>query len=373
MNFPVRHARMAGHLHPDERYGENAVCAGEQHQIADAGMQITRGRATQILDGVARTRVLVIGDLVLDEHRLGVVERLSREAPLPVIEQRESRLLPGGAGNLAANLCALGAQVSVLGLVGDDRRGRQLVDLIACGGADTQNVLIAAGRATPAKLRIWASGDRQFNYQQVARIDSPAPGPVPGPVAKDLAGRLRNAADLTDALVFSDYEGGVVDPAVLDAASGGAGSVLRFADSHGGFERFRGFDAITPNQPEAEAFLERRFGSMRDACAGALEMLSRLECRQLLLTMGGQGVILAESGGSSIHFPAYSGAGVADPSGAGDSVAAAFAAARAVGAEPAEAAALANMAGAAAVSRIGVTAVTAEQILAVDAGKLSGR
>lgn len=333
-------------------------------------MQVTNDRLAAILDGVTRTRVLVVGDLVLDEHRLGVVARLSREAPLPVIEQRELRLLPGGAGNLAANLCAIGARVSVIGIVGDDRRGRQLVELIAGSGADTGDVVVAAGRVTPAKLRIWASGDRQFNYQQVARIDTGAADPVPAEYAAELAAGLRSAAASADALIFSDYEGGVVDPTVASAAArAGSGSVLRIADSHGGFERFRGFDALTPNQPEAEAFLGRRFRSLGEARAGAREMRLRLECRQVLLTMGAQGMILADETDALLHFPAVAGAGITDPSGAGDSVAAVFAAAQAAGAEPGEAAHLANLAGAAAVSQIGVAAVSADEILAIaDAG-----
>ena len=329
-------------------------------------MHVAEDRLAAILDGMAGTRILVVGDLVLDEHRLGAVARLSREAPLPVIEQHELRLLPGGAGNLAANLCALGAEVAVLGIVGDDRRGRQLTELIAGCGARTEHIFAVGGRATPAKLRVWASGDRQFNYQQVARIDSGAPAPISSKIARALAGRLRAAAAAADALIFSDYEGGVVDPAVLAAAGREAGqAVLRIADSHGGFERFRGFDALTPNQPEAESFLGRRFENLDDARAGAREMRARLDCRQVLLTMGAQGMVLAVEADTCLHFPAAAGAGVTDPSGAGDSVAAVFAAARAAGAEPGEAAALANLAGAAAVSQIGVAAVSADQILAV--------
>ena len=336
-------------------------------------MQVAIDRLATILDGMAGTRVVVIGDLVLDEHRLGVVARLSREAPLPVIEQRELRHLPGGAGNLAANLCALGARVTVMGIVGADRRGRRLVDLIAGSGADTGEIIVAPGRVTPAKLRIWASGDRQFNYQQVARIDTTSPVPVPEDLAAELAGRLRGGAASADALIFSDYEGGVVDPAVLEAgARAGERPVLRIADSHGGFERFAGFDALTPNQPEAEAYLGRRFKSLDEARAGAREMRARLSCRQVLLTMGAQGLILADEANPSRHFPAVAGTGITDPSGAGDSVAAVFAAAQAAGADSAEAAVLANLAGAAAVRQIGVAAVSAEQILAVAAAEQSG-
>jgi D-beta-D-heptose 7-phosphate kinase/D-beta-D-heptose 1-phosphate adenosyltransferase len=331
-------------------------------------MQITRDRLAAILDGMTRARVLVIGDLVLDEHRMGVVARLSREAPVPVIEQRNLRHLPGGAGNLAANLCALGARVAVMGIVGEDRRGSQLVELIESSGADTDHIIAVAGRDTPAKLRIWASGDRQFNYQQVARIDTAAPVSVPATLAAEMAANLRAATDAYDALIFSDYEGGVVDPRLTEAAvQAGGDSVLRIADSHGGFERFRGFDALTPNQPEAEEYLGRRFKTLDQARAGAREMRDRLDCRQVLLTMGAQGVILADDANSSLHLPAVAGAGISDPSGAGDSVAAVFAAAQAAGAAPAEAACLANLAGAAAVSQIGVVAVSANEILAMAA------
>ncbi len=331
-------------------------------------MLLTKGRAAAILAEVAKIRVLVIGDLVLDEHRMGVVARLSREAPLPVVEERARRLLPGGAANLAVNLRALGAQVGVLGIVGDDSRGERLIELIGAAGVDTENIVVAVGANTPNKLRIWASGDRQFNYQQIARIDSPASPRVAESVAAELAGRLRRGGGAVQAIVFSDYEGGVVEPAVLAAAPGGAeGQPLRIADSHGGFERFAGFDALTPNQPEAEAFLGRRFGDVADALDGGREMRARLNCRQLLLTLGAQGMILVEDGQAPLHIAAVAGTGATDPSGAGDSVAAVFAAAQAAGANAREAAVLANLAGAVAVARIGVAAITGTEILAIAA------
>ena len=327
-------------------------------------MRISQTRAAAILAEIANIRVQVVGDLVLDEHRLGVVARLSREAPLPVIEQREQRLLPGGAANLAVNLRALGAGVRVLGIVGDDPQGQLLIELVGATGVETEDILAISGATTPTKLRIWASGERQFNYQQVARIDTPASVPVTGPVAARLAARLRRAAGQVQASIFSDYEGGVVEPEVLAAVPAhGGGQQLRVADSHGGFERFSGFDALTPNQPEAESFLGRRFHDLADALAGGSEMRARLGCRQLLLTLGAQGMALIEDGQGPLHLPAIAISGVSDPSGAGDSVAAVFTAAQAAGASPREAAALANLAGAVAVSRIGVAGVTGPEIL----------
>ncbi len=309
----------------------------------------------------------MVGDLVIDEHRIGTVARLSREAPLPIIEQESELFLPGAAGNLTVNLCAIGARASLLGVVGQDELGQRLVEMIAARGADTSDILAVAGQRTPSKLRIWASGDRQEHNYQVARVDVPAGGELAPTELEELIGRLDRAIGDHDALIFSDYEGGVVDPSVVEVGIKSArnANIMLLADSHGGFERFRGFGTITPNQPEAESYLNRRFSGPADALACGGTMRAELDCQHLVLTMGGQGLCLFERDRPAIHIPAVPIRGIADSTGAGDSVAAVFATARIVGASSLEAAELANCAGAAVVATLGVTSVTCGQIMDV--------
>ncbi len=322
-------------------------------------------RARSIVERFAGARVMVVGDLVIDEHRMGTVARLSREAPLPVIEQREQSYLAGGAANLAMNLRSVGVAVSVLGAIGDDPLGQRLAELIGSSGAEVTHLLKVPGSKTPSKLRIWASGDRQASHQQVARIDADVDMMLSADVNRELADRLRRAVGGCDAVIFSDYEGGVVAPQILAAARSAANEsgTLLVADSHGGFERFTGYDAITPNQPEAESFLGERFADVEAVLRRGGAMLERIACREVLMTLGADGMALFQAGQRPLHIAPHPISSVTDTTGAGDTAAAVFVAGRIAGASAAEAATLANCAAAVIVGQVGVATVTGPQII----------
>lgn len=330
-------------------------------------MPLSGSRADDILSAFGSQRVLVVGDMAIDEHRIGAATRISRESPVPVIEQSGHVFLPGGAANLAFNVRALGADVSVAGLVGDDQMADRLREILESAGVHTAGLVTEPDRPTSAKLRVWAGGDRQHQHQQVARIDTVNHHPVSEISQQELILYLGHAVPQYHGIVISDYENGVVDKPILDMLLPLARKSEKFisADSHGQLDRFRGINAITPNQPEAEAELGRSLQDHKALLKGGQELMQRLDCENLLITLGAMGMALFDQHGSGEVFPAKPVAGVADTTGAGDTVAGVFTLSRLSQATPREAAQLANLAGAAVVTKLGAATTSVEELLSL--------
>ncbi len=201
-------------------------------------------------------RILVLGDVVADELVVGVPQEIAREAPVLVLRHAESSILPGGATNVAANAAALGAQVEVCGVVGDDQTGRQLIQALQESGLGCEGVMVDPSRPTTTKTRIFAGGSQQLVQQLLLRLDRVDRRPVAGGVTDEMAAYLARTLPEIDALMISDYENGVIHPGLIAASLPRAIDLGRLVavDSHGDLLRFRGAHLFTPNQPEAEAY-----------------------------------------------------------------------------------------------------------------------
>ena len=204
-------------------------------------------------------RVLVLGDLFLDEYLEGHTERLSREAPVPVVELTGRTTVPGGAANPARNVVAMGGQAVLAGLVGDDEPGHTLVQQLQQSGVDTSGVVIDAGRSTTVKTRVVAYRDALRFPQHLARIDRTDCAPLEDPALAHLIDRLDVLIPRSEALLVSDYRCGAVLPVILDAATSAArgAGVLTTVDSQGNLAQYAGFGLIKCNRAEAEAELSR--------------------------------------------------------------------------------------------------------------------
>lgn len=327
-----------------------------------------------VIDRWQGRRVLVIGDIVADEQVYGRPLRIAREAPVLVLEHVGAAIDPGGATNVAANLAAMGASVQLAGVIGDDATGRALVDNLASRGIDVSGVVVDPSRSTTTKTRVWAAGAQQQARQMVVRLDRLDNRPLgPESVATIVAhvshalAAVEGAAPV-DAVVISDYENGVIHPDVIAASLpvATARGIPVVVDAHGGLDRFCGATIFTPNQPEAETELGRTLTSDDDVEAGALELLRRLDATAILITRGQQGMTLVvgdAAGGTALRVPSPTMAAV-DPTGAGDTVAAAFTLAWVSGASPADAARLATAGASVAVAHAGTAAVTAAEVRA---------
>jgi rfaE bifunctional protein kinase chain/domain len=330
--------------------------------------QAPLNRYRAILRALGRARVVVVGDLLADEFIYGKVTRVSREAPVLILQYDATEIVPGGAGNAASNVAALGAHADVVGVVGRDDAGSRLLGALAAR-TDTTRVVRAPRFVTPVKTRILAGGVHSAK-QQVVRIDKASAGVSPA-VRRQVAAALASAMAHADAVIVSDYGSGLVTPDLLRMAEAdqrrrrSKHRPLVFVDSRYGLAGYTGVTACTPNESEVEAQLGMRIGDDLPALERAgRRLLAMLQSRAVLITRGSRGMALFEPGKRTEHIPIVGSDEIADVTGAGDTVIATFAVAMASGATFSEAAHLANYAGGLVVMKRGTATVSARELAA---------
>lgn len=319
---------------------------------------LPRDRLVQLIQRMRGSRVVVIGDIMLDRYLIGETERLSPEAPVPVVAVKERHAALGGAANVAANVAAMGANCLLVGAVGDDGDGSAIRQELAVARLDDRHVVTVAGRPTTSKTRIIARS------QQIVRIDDEVEALLEG---QDLARLIRVAREAladADALLLEDYNKGALAPGLIAA-------VMELARRRGipivvdpkfrQFFEYAGATVFKPNRRELESAL----GAAVDLQDGdALpKVLARLKVDNLLVTLGPEGMLLVTKDGTSTQIPSIA-RRVYDVSGAGDTVTAWIGTALAAGASVREAAQLANYAAGVEVGKPGVATVTPEEVLA---------
>ena len=332
----------------------------------DTAPTLAAARVREILGRAQGRRVVVLGDMVLDEHIVGRAQSVAREAPVPIIKQDSRYAVPGSATNVAANLQALEADVSVCGVVGDDAAAEVLRGQLAERGVGADGLVADSSRATSIKLRIWAGGDRQRPQHMVARVDTVDRRDLDGAIAAKLIAYLKRAIPRAQALLISDYEIGVVGSDVVAAALPLAREhgLIIAVDAHARLGRFQGASVVTPNQPEAEAELGYALNSPELACRGAVELRERLEAQGVVITLGAAGMVAAAADADPVLIPATPQARVTDPTGAGDTVAAAVTTGLLGGASILESALLGELAARLVIRQLGVAVAGTEDILA---------
>lgn len=318
---------------------------------------IHRERVIALLEAMRHSRVVVVGDAMLDMYLIGDVDRISPEAPVPVVNVHERRYALGGAANVAANVAAIGADVTLVAAIGDDRRGEQLRTELAAAGIRDDGVIVVPARPTTSKTRVVARS------QQLVRIDEEENTLLDGDALDDLQHRLRRALRNADAVLLEDYNKGTLTPDVIGTALGAArkrGIPSVVDPKYKQFFEYRGATVFKPNRRELEAAL----GAAVDLeHANALPtVMKRLEVDNLLLTLGPQGMALLDHEGNITRFPTHA-REVYDVSGAGDTATAWVGTALAAGAAVREAAELANYAAGIEVGKAGVAVVTREEVL----------
>lgn len=328
-----------------------------------------KSRLKALIPTLSTHHIIVVGDVILDEYVMGQTTRLSREAPIPVLEFESRRLIPGGAANPAANITALGSHVLQMGVVGADSHGEHLRALLAERGIDTTGILTDQTRPTTVKMRLMAHMGLRFP-QQVARLDTLSRAAL----SEDLVSRLAEimGADSTtyQAILVSDYHCGLVTPRLLDTirSFGALGSRLITADAQGSLEKYHHFDLVKCNADEARAYLRRDLRTDTDFATAAAALCTSLALkRAMIITRGGEGMTFATPDGIVEHCPAPEVSDVYDTVGAGDTAIAVLTLALLMNANVAEAAALANLASGVVVRRVGnYTPTQAELLVAVE-------
>jgi D-glycero-beta-D-manno-heptose-7-phosphate kinase len=302
--------------------------------------------------------VLIVGDLMLDHFVFGRVERISPEAPVPVVRFDHEEYRLGGAANVAHNVAALGGRVEIVGLVGNDPDAERLRADLGRLSIGPRGIVVDPDRCTTRKLRVVT-----MRNQQVARIDYEEDREVGGTVEAALIDRIDGLVDSADAILISDYLKGGVSAAVAAAAiaAGGRRGVPVLVDPkvpH--IDYYSGATVITPNHHEAEAITFMRIRTSEDAMAAASSFRERAACESVLITRGEQGMTLLGPDGHA-ELPAEA-REVADVTGAGDTVIATMTLALAAGSTMVDAARLANRAAGIAVGKFGPATVTIDEL-----------
>lgn len=317
---------------------------------------------SRILDKFNGLRVLVAGDLMVDEHIWGNATRVSPEAPVLVVDAiGDPDVRPGGAANVATNIRTLGASVEIVGVVGGDSYGQELTRQLSAAGVGTDGVIVDKTRLTTCKTRIWVS-----HRQQVARVDRETRESLNESVADELVSHLRTKLAGCDALVLSDYSKGVLTPSIASRCVELSRDMNKLCTANAkpvNISGFRGAGLVTLNQVEAETVAKVKLDVEDAVLAAGQEMRSGMDLSFLVITRGSCGLsIFGPNIASTIPAIPIE---VYDVAGAGDTVISAITLALATGAEPLEAAKIANLAGGAAVRKVGVAAVTPDEILAL--------
>jgi D-beta-D-heptose 7-phosphate kinase/D-beta-D-heptose 1-phosphate adenosyltransferase len=329
--------------------------------------QLTAPRVSKLLAAARRARILVVGDVMLDQFIWGSVSRISPEAPVPVVDFKRESFMPGGAANVARNLSALGAAPELFAVVGRDDSAARLRELLRQQHVGGDGLIAHASRPTSIKTRIVA------HQQQVVRVDrevrSHLDGKATGQLLEAIQPRLNGAA----AVIVGDYGKGVVTQALLDALKElgrKRGVWLSFDPKPVHQLHLTGLSLLTPNRKEAFELSglpddTRDANPLRDLnlIRTAGRLLNDLAPALLLITLGEQGMLLCRRGEKPHHIPTVA-QEVFDVSGAGDTVIASFTLAIAAGASPLEAAIVSNHAAGVVVGKVGTAIATPEELLA---------
>lgn len=343
---------------------------------------IEKSHLTKIIRSFPRQHVLVVGDIITDEYITGVTSRISREAPVLILKFQSQEVVPGGAGNAVNNLAALGARVSVIGVVGDDEIGKKIEAYFKKRGVNTEGIIREKGRPTITKTRILAGG-HHTRPQQVIRMDR-EPGDALSPDSLKKLGEVFKAmSKQAEAIIASDYEYGVLEASVIEQINRATAKCLVTVDSRFKMLRFKGVTALTPNEsevvealsllgPQAEkktymngegGFRTELFDEEKNLARWGRELVEQTQSQGVLITRGNKGMFLYEKSGRQTLIPIFGSEQAVDITGAGDTVISTFTLALAAGASMPEAARLSNYAGGLVVMKRGTATVSSGELL----------
>ena len=321
-------------------------------------MALQAERVRAITEGMGQARILILGDIMLDEYLLGSVDRISPEAPVPVVEITSSKLLLGGAANVAANIRALGNEPILLGTVGDDEASVKLTQLMKQRDISGEWIVNDSSRQTTIKTRIIAHG------QQVVRADREDRHELAPEVESKVLKRFLSAVDGIQAVIISDYGKGAITQALLEkvvAVCLQKNIYIAVDPKETRFHSYRKVSVITPNHHEAGFAYGLRIVSEKDLVEVGTGLLRKLEAKSILITRGAEGMSLFRYGFEPTHIPTFA-RQVYDVTGAGDTVIACFVSAVCAGADLVEAAIVANAAAGVTIGEIGTATVEVSQL-----------
>lgn len=312
----------------------------------------------EVISNFKNNKVLVVGDVMVDEFVWGSVSRISPEAPVPVVDVASETFTPGGAGNVVNNIHSLGGEVFVAGVIGEDKVGERLVNELRNKGINVEGLIVDGERPTTLKTRIIA------HSQQVVRVDREKREAISGYITGQILNYVRKVLPEIGALVLSDYGKGVITPRLLEEIIPLArrnDKIIVVDPKVGNYLNYKYTTVICPNKAEASALTKMEIRDEESLQEVGLQILRDLECDAVLITRGEEGMSLFESEGSVVHIPTVA-REVYDVTGAGDTVVSTLALALSSGANMQEASILANYAAGVVVGEVGTATVTPAEL-----------
>ncbi|MDP2921604.1 MAG: D-glycero-beta-D-manno-heptose-7-phosphate kinase [Candidatus Omnitrophota bacterium] len=313
----------------------------------------------KIIQRFNSAKILIIGDLILDEFVWGDVSRISPEAPVPVVWVKSESFMPGGAANVANNIASLGGRVYMAGVAGSDERAGILREGLKEKGINIDGVITDDSRPTTLKTRVVA------HHQQVVRIDREKVDPVSSEVLDKIMAYVKDIIDDMDAVVIEDYGKGVISAKLLKetlAAAKKKKKIITVDPKEEHFSYYKGVTAITPNHYEAAQAAGMKAKDKDSILKIGKALLKKLDCQGVLITLGENGMQLFEKSGAITHIPTVA-QEVFDVSGAGDTVISVFTLALALGMGMKDAAYISNIAAGIVVGKVGIAVITQAELI----------
>lgn len=314
---------------------------------------------------LSNPKILVIGDLALDEMVYGDTERISREAPVIILQHTHTKHILGGASNAAHNVASLnGCKVSVLGVVGDDYQADDLRKAFAEAGIDCKDLITDKDRKTITKTRISGSCSQSVT-QQIVRIDRQTNAPLSDNTEKKLISKAKELLPDFDSIILSDYHIGTISDKLIKEVSKLANkhSVKVIVDAQRSLDRYKGIYSMTPNLPDTQKHVGFYLRSKEDFIKAGNILIEQTGAECVLITCGDRGMVLIERENRYTHIPVFNKSKVFDVTGAGDTVTATYSLALAAGIKPLDAAIIGNIAAGIVVKQFGCATTTIEEIL----------
>lgn len=322
-------------------------------------LSFTEEQLKQLLQNFRGKRIAVLGDLMLDRYYWGSVQRVSPEAPVPIVEVESESVRLGGAANVACNIQSLGGDPVLVGLVGNDHVGQSLIEMLKERNLETRGVVVDGSRPTTIKTRVIAHG------QHVVRIDNESKADCPDHLVSRIIDAVRYKIRDIDGIIIEDYNKGVATTEVIRqviAVATKYDKIITVDPKFNNFTEYKGVTVFKPNRREVEEVLGGRLKTIDDVISAGQRLLSMLSAQNVLLTRGEEGMSLFEAGGGVMHIPTMA-ENVQDVSGAGDTVIATLTMALAGGLSIREACVLANCAGGVVVGSVGIVPIEPAQLM----------
>lgn len=328
-------------------------------------MNIDKNKLTDLVRKLGEAKILVVGDLALDEMVYGDTERISREAPVLILQHTHTKFILGGASNAAHNVADVnGGKVSVIGVIGDDYQANDLKQAFYDANIDCSSLITDKTRKTITKTRISGSCSHSIT-QQIVRIDRQTNAPISKETEKKLIDEIERLVPLHDAVILSDYHIGTLSDNVISAVISTAKKFNKkvVVDAQRDLNRYYGVTSMTPNLPDTQKHVGFYLKNKDDFMKAGNILLEQSGAEAVLITCGADGMVVVDNNGKYTHIPVFNKAEVFDVTGAGDTVTALYTLALAAGAEPVYAAIIGNIAAGIVVKQYGCATTSIDEII----------